>query len=64
MKDTLTIKEVANALGMAEQGVRVQLQRGLLPFGYAIKSVSGNEYRYIIPRKKFEEYMGVHNDKT
>lgn len=63
MKDTVTVKEVAETLGMAEQGVRIQLQRGLLPFGYAVPCVNGKGYRYIIPRNKFEEFVGKNNEK-
>lgn len=59
MKQTLTIKETARLLGMSEQGVRVQIQRGLLPFGTALPSVTGNGYRYLIPKNKVYEYLGI-----
>lgn len=62
MKDTLTIKEVATALGMSEQGVRIQLQRKILPFGYAVPTVTGNGYRYVIPKNKFNDFMGVKHE--
>lgn len=61
MKETITIQEVASQLGMSPQGVRIQLQRGILPFGVAVPSVQGNRKRYIIPREKFNEFMGVKN---
>lgn len=58
MKDLLTVKETAKLLGMSEQGVRIQLQRKILPFGLAIPSVKGNGYRYIIPKAKVYEFLG------
>lgn len=61
MKDTLTVEEVAKALGMNPQGVRIQLQRRILPFGYAIPTVTGKGFRYIIPKDKFDEFMGKGN---
>lgn len=59
MKETLTVEETAKLLGMNPQGVRVQLQRGVLPIGQAVKSVTGNQWRYIIPRRKVYEYLGM-----
>lgn len=56
MKDTYTIKEVSERLGINQQGVRVQIQRGLLP-GLAVPSVQGRSYRYIIPKEAFEKFM-------
>ena len=58
MSEVLTVKETAKLLGMSENGVRVQIQRGLLPFGVAIPSVKGNEYRYVIPKAKVYEFLG------
>lgn len=58
MKEVVTVEEAAKRLGMNPNGIRVQLQRGILPFGQAVPSVTGNKLRYIIPRAKFEEFMG------
>ena len=58
MSDLLTVKETAKLLGMSEQGVRVQLQRKILPFGMAIPSVKGKGFRYIIPKAKVFEFLG------
>lgn len=60
---TLSVEETAKMLGIAPQGLRVGLQRGVYPFGQAIPSVTGNGYRYIISRIKFFEYLGV-TDET
>lgn len=59
MSELLTVHETAVLLGMSDNGVRVQLQRGLLPFGQAIPSVKGKEYRYLIPKRKVYEYLGI-----
>lgn len=58
-RETLTIEQTAKLLGMSKQGVRIQIQRGILPFGVAVKSVEGNEHRYIIPRRKVYEFLGM-----
>ena len=57
MKETCSIEEVSERLGINPQGVRIQIQRGLLPFGIAVPSVQGKGYRYIIPREAFEKFM-------
>lgn len=51
----ITVNEVAERLGCSPQCVRIGLQRGLLPFGSAIKTSS--RYTYIIYEKKLEEYI-------
>lgn len=56
MTEVYTVKEVAQKLKMNEQGIRVQIQRGLLP-GIAVPSVQGNSFRYIIPKEAFEKFM-------
>lgn len=60
---TLTVEETAKMLGIAPQGLRVGLQRGVYPFGQAIPSATGHGYRYIISRIKFFEYLGVKDEK-
>lgn len=44
-------------IGKSEQFVRIGLQRGILPFGSAVKTSS--KYSYYISPKLFEEYTGV-----
>ena len=50
-------KDVADRLGISVQAVRVGLQRGIFPFGWAIKT-SSNKYTYAISEKLFEQYLG------
>lgn len=43
-------------LGKSEQFVRIGLQRGILPFGYAVKMSS--KWTYHISEHKVFEYLG------
>lgn len=54
----LPIREAARLMGKDPQYVRVAIQRGMLPFGIAIKG-TGDRYSYYISRKQFEEYTGI-----
>lgn len=51
-------KDVADRLGISVQAVRVGLQRGIFPFGWAIKT-SEAKFTYAISPKLFDEYLGV-----
>ncbi len=53
----ITVNDVADALGCSPQSVRIGLQRGLLPFGSAIKTSS--KYTYVIYEKKLKEYIDL-----
>lgn len=50
------VKEAAKLLGKSEQFVRIGLQRGILPFGYAVKMSS--KFTYNISDHKVYEYLG------
>ena len=39
--------------------VRVGLQQGILPFGYAIKNPNSSKFSYYISSEKFTEYTGI-----
>jgi len=54
----VTVEHAAKLLGKSKQFVRVSLQRGVAPFGFAVK-MSGDKYSYHISPKKFYEYAGV-----
>lgn len=56
-KDKISTQEVADALGISVQTVRIGLQRGRLPIGWAIQG-TGKKYTYAISKKLFEEYLG------
>lgn len=53
----ISVSECARMLGKSEQFVRVALQTGVAPFGFAVKNKS--VYSYHISPKKLEEYMGI-----
>lgn len=54
----ISIAQAAKLLGKSEQFVRVSLQRGIAPFGFATKG-TGSKWTYHISPKKFYEYIGV-----
>jgi len=53
----ISIDEAARLLGKSKQFVRIALQSGAAPFGFATKG-SGNAYDYHISPKLFDEYIG------
>lgn len=55
----MRVKEAAQLLGKSEQFVRIGLQRGILPFGYAVKMSS--KWTYHISEHKIYEYIGKEN---
>lgn len=52
----LKVVECARLLGKSEQFIRIGLQRGVLPFGYAVKMSS--RWSYHISEAKVYEYLG------
>lgn len=55
--EQITVEKAAEVMGKSRQFIRVGLQKGLLPFGTAVK-MSSNWTYYISP-KKFYEYTGI-----
>ena len=53
----LTPNQVGALMGVSGQMIRVNLQTGRLPFGYALKG-TGDRFRYSINTRKFMEYTG------
>lgn len=58
MENSMTIAETAQLMGVSRQFVRIGLQKGILPFGYAVQ-VTKNRYTYFISRQKFTEHTGI-----
>ena len=56
MIETMTIAEAAEAMGKPEQFIRVGLQRGVFPWGYAVKLEK--HYSYFINARRFREIEG------
>lgn len=53
----LKVEDAARLMGRNGQYVRIGLQRGLLPFGTAIKM--GSKWTYYISPHRFREYTGI-----
>lgn len=53
----ISVTECARLLNTSPQTIRIGLQRGLFPFGTAVKTSS--KYTYIIYKKKLEEYIDL-----
>ena len=51
------VHQCAALLGKSKQFIRVALQRGIAPFGFAVK-VSADKYSYHISPKKLFDYIG------
>lgn len=58
MGNNMTVAEAALLMGVSRQFIRVGLQKGIFPFGYAVQ-VSADRYTYFISRQKFTEYTGI-----
>lgn len=58
MENNMTVAEASRLMGVSRQFVRVGLQKGILPFGYAVQ-VSTDRFTYFISRQKFAEYTGI-----
>lgn len=52
------IEQAAKMLGKSKQFVRVALQKGIAPFGFAVK-LSGNKFSYHISPKNLPNMWGV-----
>lgn len=57
----LPVIKAAEIMGKSQQFVRIGLQRGLLPFGTAVKMSS--KWTYYISPEKFCEYVGINKEK-
>lgn len=53
----LSVKQAAELLDKSPQFVRVSLQQGVAPYGFAVKTSS--KWTYHISAKKLQEYIGV-----
>lgn len=51
----ISVEQAAKMLGKSKQFVRVALQKGIVPFGFAVKMSS--KYTYHISPKKLNEYI-------
>ena len=57
-KNNMTIEEASKLMGVSRQFIRVGLQKGILPFGYAVQITKGR-WTYFISKQKFLEHTGI-----
>lgn len=57
-KNNITIAEASKLMGVSRQFIRVGLQKGIFPFGYAVQ-VSADRFTYFISKQKFLEHTGI-----
>ena len=57
----MKVAECAKLLDKSPQFVRMGLQLGILPFGYAVKMSS--KWSYHISEAKVYEYLGIEKDE-
>lgn len=59
-RGTMTINDVAAILHMAPETVRLYMCEGLFqpPIGYVIMPKNRKRFRYIIPKRMLESYIG------
>lgn len=62
MKNKMSVKEASSLLGKSPEFVRVGLQRGLLPFGIAVKISS--RWSYHISPNLFYEYLNGKKEES
>ena len=62
-KNNMTVAEASRLMGVSRQFIRVGLQKGILPFGYAVQ-VSAERFTYFISREKFLEHTGIRKDNV
>jgi hypothetical protein len=53
----MSISQTAHLMNVSEQFIRIGLQRGIFPFGYAVKMSS--RWTYFISADKFTEHTGI-----
>ena len=58
MENSMTVAEASRLMGVSPQFVRIGLQKGIFPFGYAVQ-ISTDRFTYFISRQKFTEHTGI-----
>lgn len=57
-KETISLAEAAELLGMSKQGVRELMKRKIIDIGVVFPSLStGKTNRYLISREKLERFL-------
>lgn len=62
MSERVTVEQAARELGLAPQGVREYMKRGLIDIGVVLPAVQGEKKRYVIFRSKLDRFLGKGNE--
>lgn len=64
IEELITLHEAARRIGVSDQTLRLALQRQTFPVGVALYCARGarGRWRYIIPRKAFEKWLGYEKE--
>ena len=58
MREQISIERAAAIMGVSPQTVRVGLQKGVFPFGAAVKMPGSSRFTYVIYTAEFERLFG------
>ena len=58
-KGNLSVAEVADAMGMDRQTIRILIQTEAVPWGRAVKKPGSSQFLYVISPKKLYEETGI-----
>ncbi len=58
MSERVTVEQAAHEMGLAPQGVREYMKRGLIDIGVVLPAVQGGTKRYVIFRSKLDKFLG------
>ncbi len=60
MSERVSVEQAAKEIGIAPQGLREYMKRGLIDIGVVLPNLSGKgkSKRYLISRSKLDKYLG------
>lgn len=56
-KNRLSVSQCASLMNVSDQFIRIGLQKGAFPWGYAVKM--STQWTYYISPQKFTEHTGI-----
>jgi hypothetical protein len=56
-KNRLSVSQCASLMNVSDQFIRIGLQKGVFPWGYAVKM--STQWTYYISPQKFTEHTGI-----
>lgn len=64
MKQTLTVEEASEIMGVSKQCMRIRIQRGVYPFGRVIETKGSKIKQYEVSKPKLMEYLGNYEKRN